>query len=58
MTTDDTDDRWVAHRREGWTVESPERRDPVSVHDDFDDARAALHDHTEDTDETNDEEPP
>lgn len=41
------EERWVAHRQEGWTVESPDRRDPVSVHDDFDEARAALHEDSE-----------
>lgn len=50
MTSND-DDRWVAHRREGWTVESPERREPVSVHDDFDEARAALEDDTDGEDD-------
>ena len=50
MTEDQDNDRWVAHRREGWTVESAERRRPVSVHDDFDDARAALHDDVTATD--------
>ncbi|MGK2855515.1 MAG: hypothetical protein ACSLE3_15640 [Microbacteriaceae bacterium] len=41
MPANHEEERWVAHRREGWRVESSERRAPVSVHDDSDDARAA-----------------
>lgn len=44
MPENHEEERWVAHRHEGWTVESAERRAAVSVHDDFDDARAAQGD--------------
>jgi len=40
----DDADRWVAHRREGWTVEQPGQGNPVSTHDTFDEARTALTD--------------
>jgi hypothetical protein len=40
----DDADRWVAHRREGWTVEQPGQGEPVSTHDTFDEARTALTD--------------
>jgi hypothetical protein len=42
VSVPEPDDRWVAHRRDGWTVERPGQSDPVSVHDDFDEARDAL----------------
>lgn len=48
MPTHHEEERWVAHRREGWTVESAECRAPVSVHDAFDDARAAKRDDNRD----------
>lgn len=38
-------DRWVAHRRTGWTVESPGRGEPVSTHESFTEAHAALGEH-------------
>lgn len=38
------DDRWVAHRRDGWTVEQHGQADPVSTHDTFEGARDALAD--------------
>lgn len=42
MADDDDTDRWVAHRQEGWTVETEHAHDPLSVHDTFDDALSAL----------------
>lgn len=42
MADDDHDNRWLAHRREGWTVETDHHHEPVSVHETFDDAREAL----------------
>jgi hypothetical protein len=43
MAHDDDEDRWVAHRREGWTVETDHGHDPISVHETFEHARSALH---------------
>lgn len=36
------DDRWVAHRRDGWTVEQHGQAEPVSTHDTFEGARDVL----------------
>lgn len=42
MTSKRERDHWVAHRREGWTVESHSVFGPVSTHETFSDACAEV----------------
>lgn len=57
MADDDDTDRWVAHRQEGWTVETEHAHDPLSVHDTFDDALSALGERRRDSSPTEPEQP-